>query len=216
MDEREIDLIDLHAQQIAKQRSATASAMPGSVAILPMGADASSAAAEHRVALLDETQCRTLETFLVDRIYEFNSHTTGYFDGRLLGGRVENKAGEVIAGVSGHTWGSSCEISNLWVDERHRGRGLGRTLLDTAEAEALGRGCAQIVVITHSFQAPDFYEHLGYERKCAIEDHPKGHSDIVLIKRLEHPVRCGSGTHVTRADSGFVEDCSTVVHTCRV
>jgi len=185
MDETEIDL---HAQQIAKQRSATDSAVPGSAVILPIGEDTSKAAAEHSVAPLDETQCRTLETFLVDRIYEFNSNATGYFDGRLLGGRVENEVGEVIAGFSGHTWGSCCEISNLWVDERHRGRGLGRTLLGAAEAEALRRGCVQIVAITHSFQAPDFYEHLGYERKYAIEDCPKGHSDIVLIKRLERPV----------------------------
>ena len=38
---------------------------------------------------------------------------------------------------------------------------------------------------THSFQAPGFYEHLGYERKYTIEDRPKGHSNIVYVKLLQ-------------------------------
>ena len=137
------------------------------------------------VALLDEAQCRQLEAFLVQRIYEFNSKATGYFDGRLLGGSLRDDAGEVLAGFNGYTWGGSCEISNIWVHERHRGRGLGKRLLQVAEAEALRRGCEQVVLMTHSFQAPGFYERLGYERRCAIEGRPKGHSDIVYVKRLQ-------------------------------
>ena len=38
--------------------------------------------------------------------------------------------------------------------------------------------------MTHSFQAPMFYERLGYERKYAIEDRPVGHSNIVYVKVL--------------------------------
>jgi|GraSoiStandDraft_4_1057263.scaffolds.fasta_scaffold530983_2 ribosomal protein S18 acetylase RimI-like enzyme len=146
--------------------------------------DAAGADREHRVRLLDETRCQALETFLADRLYEFNSRATGYFDGRLLGGRIDNAAGETIAGVSGHTWGGCCAISNLWVDERHRGRGLGKALLCAAETEALGQGCAQVVIITHSFQAPGFYERLGYT-KYAIHDLPTGHADIVFTKALQ-------------------------------
>jgi len=39
--------------------------------------------------------------------------------------------------------------------------------------------------MTHSFQAPEFYERLGYERRYAIEGRPKGHSNIVYIKLLK-------------------------------
>ena len=137
------------------------------------------------VVLLDEVQCQELDAFLVERIYEFNSNATDHFDGRLLGASVQNEAGEVIAGFSGHTWGGCAEISHLWVSEHHRGRGLGKTLLHAAEAEAVRRGCTQIVLTTHSFQAPGFYERVGYERKYAIEGRPKGHSNIVFVKSLE-------------------------------
>jgi len=137
------------------------------------------------VVLLDEAQCQELESFLADRIYEFNAEVTGYSDGKLLAGSIRSDAGEVIAGFSGHTWGGCCEISHLWVHERHRGQGLGRTLLQVAEAEARRRSCAQVVLMTHSFQAPEFYERLGYERRYAIEGRPKGHSNIVYIKLLQ-------------------------------
>lgn len=137
------------------------------------------------VVLQDEAQCEELESFLVDRIYEFNSGVTGYFDGRLLGGTIRNEAGEVIAGFCGHTWGGCCELSNLWVHERYRGQGLGKTILRAAEEEAIRRGCGQVVLLTHSFQAPDFYERLGYERKYTIAGLPRGHSDIVFVKPLE-------------------------------
>lgn len=137
------------------------------------------------VVLLDDVQCQELDAFLVDRIYEFNSKATGYFDGRLLGASVQDEAGEVIAGLSGHTWGACAEISHLWVSEHHRHNGLGKTLLRVAEAEAVRRGCTQVVLTTHSFQAPGFYERLGYERKYAIEGRPKGHSNIVFVKPLE-------------------------------
>ena len=136
------------------------------------------------VALLSEAKCQELESFLADRIYEFNSEATGYFDGKLLAGSIRNDGGEVIAGFSGHTWGGCCEISYVWVREEHRGKGLGKALLRVAETEARYRGCIADDSITHSFQGPKFYEQLGYERRYAIEGRPKGHSDIVYVKLL--------------------------------
>ena len=123
---------------------------------------------------------------MVDRIYEFNVKATGYADGRLVAGTIQDDKGEMIAGVSGHTWGGCCVIDHVWVHERHRGQGLGKALMHAAESEAVQRGCEQVVLITHSFQAPEFYERLGYERKYAIEDRPKGYTDIVYVKRLSN------------------------------
>jgi hypothetical protein len=45
--------------------------------------------------------------------------------------------------------------------------------MPSAEAEAVTRGCVQVVLATHSFQAPGFHEHMGYERKYTIEGRPK-------------------------------------------
>ena len=102
----------------------------------------------------------------------------------MIAGFVRSDTGEVIAGFNGHTWGGCCEIAHVWVHERYRGQGIGTLLLRSAEAEALARGCARIVLATHSFQAPGFYERLGYERKYAIEGRPLGHANIIYGKVL--------------------------------
>ena len=137
----------------------------------------------------DDAECRTLGSLLADRIYEFNAKATGYFDGMLLAGSVRSDTGEIIAGFNGHTWGGCCELSNVWVHERYRGEGLGALLLRAAEAEAAARGCVRVVLATHTFQAPGFYERMGYQRKHAIEGCPKCHADIIYVKVLCSEIR---------------------------
>ena len=136
------------------------------------------------VELLDEAQCLELDATLVERIYEFNSEATGYTDGKLLGGCVRADSGELIAGFSGHTWGGVCVVTHLWVDRHYRGRGIGQTVLQSAEAEARRRNCAHLILASHSFQAPRFYERLGYQRICTVEDWPVAHSNTVYRKPL--------------------------------
>jgi len=140
-----------------------------------------------RIEYCDESECHELEAFLVERIYEFNAHATGYYDGGLIGGRLRGESGEVIAAFNGHTWGGCCVVAHLWVHESQRGRGLGRALLQAAEAEATRNGCRQMVLATHSFQAPAFYERLGYEKQAVIRDQPKGHANFIYVKWVRDP-----------------------------
>jgi hypothetical protein len=41
-----------------------------------------------------------------------------------------------------------------------------------------------VVLATHSFQAPDFYQARGYVEYGRIEDYPLGHAQIHLVKTL--------------------------------
>src|SRR3954471_23408376 len=54
--------------------------------------------------------------------------------------------GDALAGgLVGHTWASWLHVTYLWVDERHRGSGIGSRLLARAERTARGeRGCAAV------------------------------------------------------------------------
>ena len=123
--------------------------------------------------------------YLEDRLYEHNSTVTGLSDGQWLAFLRRDDSGRIVAGVCGNTWGGTCEIRQLWVEESQRHRGLGEQLLHAAEQEARRRGCTQIVLMTFSFQAPAFYEQNGFEVVATIADHPRGHRNLLMRKRLD-------------------------------
>lgn len=124
-------------------------------------------------------------TFLGDRLHEFNVGATGIRDGVLLGIFIRDDDGVITAGLHGHSWGGTCEISRLWVSEKSRHHGIGSRLMAAAEAEARRRGCRQMFLTTHSFQAPEFYRRLGFAEIGRIHDYPSGHDQIFLRKQLD-------------------------------
>ncbi|WP_457459665.1 GNAT family N-acetyltransferase [Streptomyces sp. TE5632] len=99
---------------------------------------------------------------------------------------ASDPAGVLAGGLVGHTWTTWLHVTYLWVDERHRGAGLGALLLSTAERIAADRrGCRASRVETWDFQAPEFYRRHGYEVVCAIPDYPPGITEYTLTKPLE-------------------------------
>jgi ribosomal protein S18 acetylase RimI-like enzyme len=122
--------------------------------------------------------------FMDDRVNEHNMAQTGYHDFRWLAAFIRNDVQNIVAGVTGFTWGRSCRIQSLWVHPGLRGQGVGRALMQAAEREAIGRGCHVIVLETHSFQAPDFYRKLGYVVTGCQEDYPYRHREYFMHKRL--------------------------------
>src|SRR5215470_5281394 len=108
--------------------------------------------------------------FLEEQIFAYNMARTGYHDGRDLALIVRDEQGTIIAGLSGWTWGGMMKIQYLWVREDYRGKNYGSRLLQAAEAEGRARGCRQVALDTHSFQAPGFYPKFGYEVYAVLED----------------------------------------------
>ena len=122
--------------------------------------------------------------FLEDQINAYNMARVGAYDGRDLAIFVRDKAGRIVAGISGYTWAGFCEIQFLWVDESLRQRSYGTQLLRSAEEEARARGCSLIVLGSYSFQAPDFYRRHGYEVVGLVEDCPVGYVHYYFRKPL--------------------------------
>lgn len=123
--------------------------------------------------------------YLEDRIYEYNSGVTGIGDGQWLAIFSRDGSTRIIGGICGNTWGGVCEIRQFWVDDSHRHQGLGTRLFRAAELEARRRGCRQILLMTLSFQAPGFYERNGFEVVATIAEHPRGHRNLLMRKRLD-------------------------------
>jgi GNAT superfamily N-acetyltransferase len=122
--------------------------------------------------------------YLEDRLYEFNSTATGITDGEWLAIFVRDDEHRIVAGICGNTWGDCLEIRQFWVEEARRKQGLGTKLFVAAEQEARRRGCRQIFLTTFTFQAPAFYAKHGFEVVAVVDDHPRGHKNLLLRKRL--------------------------------
>jgi ribosomal protein S18 acetylase RimI-like enzyme len=122
--------------------------------------------------------------FLEDRLYEYNAQQTGVDDGQWLAIFLRDEQGTIQAGLKGWTWCGSCYIQSVWVHPDRRGHNIGTHLLQAAEQEARTRGCQQIVLDSYSFQAPGFYQKLGFEVFAILEEHPRNHRNYYLRKRL--------------------------------
>ncbi len=122
--------------------------------------------------------------FLEEQLFAYNMAQTGYRDGRDVAIFLKDEHKAIIAGLWGWTWGGCLKIQYLWVREDARGQDLGTKLLAAAEAEGRARGCGIAALDTHSFQAPGFYQKLGYEVYGALEGDPRGFHHYHLWKRL--------------------------------
>lgn len=97
---------------------------------------------------------------------------------------VVREDGAVIAGISGYTAWGWLYVQWLWVDERLRGRGAARRMLEAAEAEARLRGCHGAHIDTFSPIALRVYEKCGYKAFGKLDDFPKGRTRTFLQKAL--------------------------------
>lgn len=97
---------------------------------------------------------------------------------------ARDNSGKVIGGIRANAFWNYCIIELLWLSDAARGKGIGRQLMNEAEAHARELGFEFARTETLDFQAKSFYEKLGYEVYGELQDYPKGHSAYCLVKKL--------------------------------
>jgi GNAT superfamily N-acetyltransferase len=127
---------------------------------------------------------RELAARLDAELTAYNIRATGADDQKGLSVRVADTAGELVAGLSGWTWGGCGGIELMWVRADRREEGWGGRLLAAAEGEARRRGCTRMIVSVTTFQAPAFYARHGYVETGRTEGLPGGHADVHFLKRF--------------------------------
>ena len=104
--------------------------------------------------------------------------------GSQFGYFLRDDNGEIRGGAIGNIWGNWMFLDNLWVDLPLRGSGCATKLITAAEEHAIVQRCSDAFLDTFSFQARPLYEKLGYHVFAELKDHPKGHNQYWLTKRL--------------------------------
>lgn len=83
----------------------------------------------------------------------------------------------MIAALSGFDNFGVCEIGGLWVDERYRGQGYGKALIQKAEEWAKSKGLTLISVFTlKEWPAFSWYKALGFK----VEFERQGHANQMI------------------------------------
>ena len=90
-----------------------------------------------------------------------------------------------------HKGTSLARLYSMAVDARARGQGLGRRLLERAEAEARQRGSVYMRLEVRPDNAPAIalYESLGYRKFAVFDDYYEDHSDALRYEKRVHTFR---------------------------
>lgn len=92
--------------------------------------------------------------------------------------------GETIGAILCDTYNFCLYVDVLWIDDRYRGKGLGKDLIFQAEEIARDNGCTFSHTCTLSYQAPEFYKACGYKVFGELDDFQEGIVQYFLKKKL--------------------------------
>jgi len=96
-----------------------------------------------------------------------------------IGAKVD---GQIVGAVAGVVFLDWLSIELVFLQERYRGQGLGRELLEKIEQEGRRLGAKRAFVDTTSFQAEGFYTKFGYQEWGRFRDFTPGTDRIYLRK----------------------------------
>src|SRR5258705_12952079 len=140
--------------------------------------------------VVDETPDPNLREAILRPLRDYNASKIGHVVVEPLAVFLRQPENDAIIGG---LWGTSAAgwlyIELLYVPDAFRTRGIGSSLMKKAEEIAAKRGCVGIRLDTFSFQAPGFYEKLGYRIFGKLVNHPKGHDRIYYFKELSDAER---------------------------
>ena len=97
---------------------------------------------------------------------------------------LKDDSGKVCGGLLANHYWNCILIDILWLEEASRKQGFGKKLMLELEHIAKEKGVTLIHLDTHEFQAPKFYEKLGYEVLGVLEDAPLGYKRFYMKKEL--------------------------------
>lgn len=86
----------------------------------------------------------------------------------LLGAKVGEQLAGSLMGVECYNLGRECRpfmvVENVIVDEKYRGKGIGKALMAAIEEEARQRNCCYLMLVSsmHRKEAHVFYDAIGY------------------------------------------------------
>ena len=92
--------------------------------------------------------------------------------------------GEIIGAITGHAYYNEVYVGDLIIGKNHRREGLGSKLIKAVEDAFKGKGYDIMTLTTFGFQAPIFYQKLGFEIEFIREQKDTKINKYFLSKKL--------------------------------
>lgn len=132
---------------------------------------------------LIETPSTTDVAALYDGLHAFNLQHIPNLNEISLGLFIRNNNEEIVGGAVAVILPSIMQIKYLWLAESIRDQGIGKNIMQRLENEARARGLQSIALETYTFQAPEFYEKLGFNEVGRYINHPSSGIDKVFYQK---------------------------------
>ena len=133
-----------------------------------------------KIVDLTQPQIEYLEAALVE--YD-RTHITYKLDGSISIGIMDE--GVLVAGLDAcMTAFKILYVSTVWVDERYRLKGYGKTLIKEMERRAKLLGANTIRLDTFDWQGKEFYLALGYEQVGSYKNDIDHYEEYFFLKRI--------------------------------
>ena len=98
---------------------------------------------------------------------------------------MKDQHGAIVGGIFGDAFLGCFTIYALWLADEFRNQGHGTKLMHLVEQHARKEGCRTITLDTFDFQAPKFYQKLGFQEFGRVQYFPNGPSKVYLSKTLD-------------------------------
>ncbi|AZO76423.1 MULTISPECIES: GNAT family N-acetyltransferase [unclassified Bosea (in: a-proteobacteria)] len=139
----------------------------------------------HPDIIVTDSSDESFLSVLQEGLRSYNEEQGGATDQKPIQVKVRDpETGVLTGGISGRTSRGILFIDYVYLPQSLRGSGIGSQILAMAEHEGKRRGCSKAVLFTISFQAPDFYKHLGWKVLGEVVPKPPGAARIYLTKDL--------------------------------
>jgi len=122
--------------------------------------------------------------FVEEKLEKYDEEHIKYsLDGRIAIGVLED--GKVVAGLDAcMTAFKILYVSTLFVDEKYRRKGYGRSLIIEMEKRAKTLGANTIRLDTFGYQGKDFYLAMGYEKVGYYRNDEDDFEEYFFLKRI--------------------------------
>ncbi len=125
---------------------------------------------------ITKSEDKTEEDYILKRLIEYNlKHVPDFPEKVYFNYMAKDEGGTIIGGIKCKVHWGWLHIDLFWVDDNHRGKGIGSELIQKAEKEALKHTIAGAYVETAEFQALEFYQKEGYKVFGEADNMPVGH-----------------------------------------